>query len=309
MRRIWEKSSGYSFWRHYVDFCTRASFSSVEIDGLDNMPREGAVLLAPNHRAALMDPLLVLLLREGPTGFGARADIFRRRRIASILRWLRILPLARERDGLHEVAKNWETFEEIIDCLGHGVPFCLFSEGTHRAERGMMPVKKGLFRIARMACDELEGPVSVVPVGIDYDYFFRQGGRAAIRIGKAIDMREAFSSGKQEADIYHELCTELRERDLALTDRLPERGHGKIALRLPAALPLLPLYPVFALASAPIWLPARIILARFEDKAWSHTVYYACRLLLPVFLPFYYIFSFIHNFLTDLIGDMKTVLK
>ena len=91
MRRIWEKSSGYSFWRHYVDFCTRASFSSVEISGLERMPREGAVLLAPNHRAALMDPLLVLLLRKGPTGFGARADIFRKPRMAAILRWLRIL--------------------------------------------------------------------------------------------------------------------------------------------------------------------------------------------------------------------------
>ena len=305
MRRIWEKSSGYDFWRHYVDFCTRASFSSVEISGLERMPREGAVLLAPNHRAALMDPLLVLLLRKGPTGFGARADIFRKPRMAAILRWLRILPLARERDGLQAVSKNWEIFDEIIDCLGHGVPFCLFSEGTHRAERGMMPVKKGLFRIARMACDKLEGPVWVVPVGIDYDYFFRQGGRAAIRIGEPMDMRAAFSSGEPEGDICHKLCTELRERDLALIDRLPEREHGKLALRLLGALPLLPLYPVFALASAPIWLPSRIILARFEDKAWSHTVYFACRLLLPAFLPFYYIFSFIHNHLTNLITDLK----
>ena len=305
MRRIWEKSSGYSFWRHYVDFCTMASFSSVEISGLERMPREGAVLLAPNHRAALMDPLLVLLLRKGPTGFGARADIFRKPRMAAILRWLRILPLARERDGLQAVSKNWEIFDEIIDCLGHEVPFCLFSEGTHRAERGMMPVKKGLFRIARMACDKLEGPVWVVPVGIDYDYFFRQGGRAAIRIGEPMDMRAAFSSGEPEGDICHKLCTELRERDLALIDRLPEREHGKLALRLLGALPLLPLYPVFALASAPIWLPSRIILARFEDKAWSHTVYFACRLLLPAFLPFYYIFSFIHNYLTNLITDLK----
>ena len=305
MRRIWEKSSGYSFWRHYVDFCTRASFSSVEISGLERMPREGAVLLAPNHRAALMDPLLVLLLRKGPTGFGARADIFRKPRMAAILRWFRILPLARERDGLQAVSKNWEIFDEIIDCLAHGVPFCMFSEGTHRAERGMMPVKKGLFRIAKMACERLEGPVWVVPVGIDYDYFFRQGGRAAIRIGEPLDMRAAFSSDRPEGDIYHELCTELRERDLGLIDRLREREHGRRALRLLGALPLLPLYPAFALASAPIWLPASIILSRFEDKAWSHTVYYACRLLLPAFLPFYYIFSFIHNYFTDLITDLK----
>ena len=147
-------------------------------------------MLAPNHRCALMDALLVLLTGHRPIGFGARMDIFRKPKIAAALRWLRILPIARERDGLKEVIRNYDTFDEITECFEHGLPFCLFSEGAHRPEHGMMPVHKGIFRVARIASEKLGCPVYIVPVGLDYEYFFRQGGRAAVRIGEPFEVNE-----------------------------------------------------------------------------------------------------------------------
>ena len=41
-----------------------------------------------------------------------------------------------------------------------------------------------------------------------------------------------------------------------------------------------------------------------KDKAWTHTVYYACRLLLPLFIPFYWLFSLLQNFYANLIKDL-----
>ena len=169
MRKIWEYDRVYRVMKVYVNLCTRSCFRSVRLEGLERIPQDGAVILAPNHCAAMMDPMLVLLTRNTPIAFGARSDIFAKPAIARILRWLRIVPIARERNGLQEVAKNYEVFDEIVDCLDHEVPFCLYREGTHRAERGMMPVKKGIFRIAKMALDKLGKPVRVVPVGIAYE--------------------------------------------------------------------------------------------------------------------------------------------
>lgn len=77
MRKIWKHSFWYGVGRYYVDFCTRASFSSVKVEGRENIPSDGAVMFAPNHRCALMDALLVLLISHRPIGFGARLDIFR----------------------------------------------------------------------------------------------------------------------------------------------------------------------------------------------------------------------------------------
>ena len=83
MRKIWKESFWYNIGRYYVDFCTRASFSSVKVEGKENIPSRGAVMFAPNHRCALMDALLMLLIDHRPIGFGARMDIFRKPRITT----------------------------------------------------------------------------------------------------------------------------------------------------------------------------------------------------------------------------------
>lgn len=307
MRKIWQESFWYNIGRYYVDFCTRASFSSVKVEGKENIPSRGAVMLAPNHRCALMDALLMLLIDHRPIGFGARMDIFRKPRIAAALRWLRILPIARERDGLKKVIRNYDTFDEISDCFAHGMPFCLFSEGTHRTEPGMMPVHKGIFRAARIASEKLGEPVYIVPVGLDYEYFFRQTGKAVIRIGEAFEINEFMAMHRSDSDsqMWKSLCDELRGRILRLVDRIPERRHDRIALRLAAAVLSLPLFVVCDLCAFPIWLPSRLVLRTMKDKAWTHTVYYVFRLLLPLFIPFFWVSTQLLDFYDKLIKDLR----
>ena len=307
MHQIWEEYRGYFLLRRYAALCTRSCFSSVRIEGTENIPTDGAVIVAPNHCCALMDPMVVMLAYKDKIGFGARSDIFANPRTGAILRWLRILPIARERNGLSEVAKNFDIFDEIVDCLAHDVPYCLYSEGMHRAERGMLPVKKGIFRIAKLAVERIDKPVYVVPMGLDYEYFFRTQGRVAIRIGEPMNMTELFAAAadRPEGDVYRDLCTDLRERILALIGRIPERRHGQKLLRALAGLVLLPLFLVCAVAGFPIWLTHAILLARMKDKAWSHTLRFILHLVLPIFIPFDIGFGRILNLYRNLVEDLK----
>lgn len=307
MARIWEYDSRYAFCRRYVDFCTRTGFSKVSVEGLETVPRDGAVILAPNHCCALIDALLILLLEKGSVAFGARSDIFAKPAAAKALRFLRILPIARERNGLSEVARNLEVFDEIVDCLDHGVPFCLFSEGTHRPERGMQPVKKGIFRIARLACGKLPGKVYVVPVGLDYEYFFHGAGRVCIRIGQAIECRDRFGREEpgHEAETYRELCEELRNRVLGLIGRLPERSRAFLPIRILLALLSLPVFVACGVLSFPIWVPYLILLARTRDKAWALTIRYALRFVMPLLLPFHIAVERLLGLYRNVLEDLK----
>lgn len=307
MAKVWEPSRGYDILKHYVNFCTRSTFSRVRVSGRKNIPQDGYVMFAPNHVSTLMDPLMLLLMQRGPVAFGARYDIFRNPKVARILNWMRILPIARERDGLKSVSSNYETFDEIVDCLAHNVPFCLFSEGRHRPERGMLPVKKGIFRVCKIALDRLGGPVYIVPVGLDYQYFFRQGGSVDIRIGQPISLEDYMPRGEVagEAAIYRTLCNELQERILALIGHVRERSHRFVVPRLLASLVLSPLTLSMCILSLPIWLPAKLLIRKFEDKAWSHTVHFAFHLLLPLFIPFHWTFNILWNFTKDSINDMS----
>jgi 1-acyl-sn-glycerol-3-phosphate acyltransferase len=235
-----------------------------------------------------MDPLLQLQI-PGLIGFGARSDIFENPKTARLLRWMRIVPLARERNGLAEVAKNFEVFDEIIDCLAHDVPFCMYAEGTHHPAPDMLPIKKGLFRIAKMASEKLGKPVYIVPIGTNYEDFYRGQTRVRMRIGEPMEIAQEFArrEGMPEAEVYRELCEQLRERDLSLIgEPMTFKRPGK-ALSWFLSVLSLPLFAVCAVGALPIWLPYLLIMRGMKDKAWAHTVRFGLHMFLPLFVPFH----------------------
>jgi 1-acyl-sn-glycerol-3-phosphate acyltransferase len=163
----------YRLVRFHGDLCTFLSYRRSGVRGLENIPKDGSVILAPNHSNALMDPMVMLRTRKSPTVFGARADLFENKAIAACLTFLKILPMVRRRDGLRNVIKNLDIQEDILQVIDDGVPFCMYAEGTHRAKHSLLPVGKGVFRIAVEASRRLQKPVYVVPVGIEYSDYFR----------------------------------------------------------------------------------------------------------------------------------------
>ncbi|MCQ2145997.1 MAG: 1-acyl-sn-glycerol-3-phosphate acyltransferase [Bacteroidales bacterium] len=300
---IFKYSRVYDWGRYYFDLCTRTQFSRVIIRGRENIPSDGLIIYAPNHVAAMMDPLVTLLVNgHGPVGFGARSDIFANPIAAWALHFVRILPLARERNGLKEVAKNYETFDDIVNCLRHGMPFCMYAEGTHRPERGLLPLKKGVFRIAKMANEQLGKPVYVVPISSDYEYFYKPMGRIALTVGEPINVGEYFEEHKDqpEASIYKGLVDTLTTRIKENLEVLPQRKKCNKALGVLGSVLSLPVWLVCAILSIPIWLPSKLIIHFMEDKAFSHTVYFAIRLFFPYLWPFYSLMAYLENRYCDL---------
>ncbi len=306
-RDIWKTGRLYELCRKYMVLITKTSFSSVKIVGRENIPTDGAVIFAPNHCAAMMDPMVMLMTARRATGFGSRSDIFSNPMAARLLYWSKTLPIARERNGLSEIARNLGTIDDIVDCVDHGVPFCMYSEGTHRPERGLLPIKKGLFKIAKKASDTLEKPVYVVPVGVCYEYFFHEMGNVSVHVGEPVEIGEYFRARADvsEAEIYREICSEFHDTILGLIGEPPARRHDLKGLRLAALAALSPIWAACALLSFPIWLPVKLIMAGMEDKAWTHTVYFAFRGLLPVLWPFFALFAYWGNLWRRLVSDMR----
>ena len=84
-------SAGYAlvnftarFWHNNV------FYRKVIVLGKENINPEAHNIFAPNHQNALMDALAVLFTQEGYLVFLARADIFKKKLIASILYFLKI---------------------------------------------------------------------------------------------------------------------------------------------------------------------------------------------------------------------------
>ena len=122
-KKIYDNDPFYSILKPIVDWCTRRSYRRIDVRGKENLPKDGAVLLAPNHTNTLMDALVMLQAQKAPTVFGARADMFKRPIIAKAMFFFRILPMVRQRDGLRNVLQNNETQDIIVDTLENDVRF------------------------------------------------------------------------------------------------------------------------------------------------------------------------------------------
>ncbi len=216
-KKVQERNRIYESLRPYVDIVTRLSYRRIKYTGLEHLPKDGSIILAPNHTNALMDALVILAMNRERKVFVARADIFKNPKIAKILNFFKIMPIMRVRDGLDEVRKNDETIRKSADVLRDHVPFCILPEGKHNAQHSLMPLGKGIFRIAFQAQELLkdEAPVYIVPLGLEYGNFFRYRSTVHFQVGEPINVRDYLAARTDKT--YPEIMNEMREE---LTDAM-----------------------------------------------------------------------------------------
>ena len=173
-----------------VQYATLCHYRRIVIKGKDNIPDDGKYILAPCHQNALMDPLVVLYMENKPVVFLARADIFKKPVARLLLTWLRISPVYRIRDGWDQLSNNEAIFNTARQVVEEGMPLCLMAEGTHNDKHQLLPLVKGMFRIAGATQMELgDSPLYIVPVGLDYDDYERPYSSVMVNVGKPIDVR------------------------------------------------------------------------------------------------------------------------
>lgn len=202
-KNIYDKDLGYTILKPIVDWNTKHSYRKIEVTGKENIPTDGAVIIAPNHCNTLMDALVILQAFKDESVFGARADIFNKPFIAKIMTFVRILPMVRQRDGLRNVLKNNETQEIIVDTLENKVRFCMYPEGRHRPAHSLQTLGKGTFRAALAANSKFgdKMPVYIVPTGIEYGDYFRYRSTCLITFGEAINVTEFVKGLNVENDV------------------------------------------------------------------------------------------------------------
>ena len=306
-KQIHDENRGYRILLSLVNWMFRRSYRHIKYVGEENIPQDGAVILAPNHTNALQDALAVLSINSERKVFVARADIFRNKRLAKVLNFFKIMPIRRMRDGASEVLKNDETVERAIDTLEQGVPFCILPEGTHRTKHSLLPLGKGIFRITLRANEKFgkDKPIYIVPVGLEYSDWFHLWDTLVINIGKPINMTEFIA---QHADLdqpklilamREELTNRMREQILwvpddenyeknwkELSQNRPANKNWFPKHRMPKWLLLLmlilmsPLALVAGVITLPLWLAWIIIRWAIKDPAFYNSVQFVWQLII-----------------------------
>lgn len=169
-------------------------YRKVIVTGLENINPEETIIFAPNHQNALMDALAVLYTHKGQPVFLARSDIFRKKLIASLLYFLKILPVYRIRDGFSALKSNNEIFEKTIDVLRNKNGLIILPEGDHAGFRRLRQLKKGICRIAFQAeeATHFKLNLKILPVGIEFSNYTRYRQVLTVVYGKPFSISEYF---------------------------------------------------------------------------------------------------------------------
>ena len=210
--KIEKYSRGYALLKSVAGFWhNNVFYRKVIVLGLDNIHPDDHLIFAPNHQNALMDALAVLFTHKGQPVFLARADIFKKKAIASILYFLKILPVYRIRDGFSSLKGNDEIFNKTIDVLKNKNGLVILPEGDHSGFRRLRQLKKGICRVAFHA-DEAAGfklNINIIPVGLEFTNYSRYRQVLTVVYGKPIEVSEYHDHYKENPE---RALNELRSR-------------------------------------------------------------------------------------------------
>ncbi len=185
-------SWGYWTLKQYIRFIDWIIHKQVVTNGKENIPESKPILFAPNHQNALSDPMAVLLHTRFQPVWLARADIFKPGIVILILRFLKIMPVYRIRDGKDQLSKNDKTFADSIKVLENNSALALFPEAAHSGKRQMLAHKKAVPRIVFLAEEKAKNnlDIHIIPTGIYYSSYWKFNRSVLVNFGKPVRVND-----------------------------------------------------------------------------------------------------------------------
>jgi len=124
--------------------------------GLDKIPEEGAVILAPNH-VSFVDPLIIGGSVRRPVRFVMYYKIYRIPVLNFFFRTAGAIPIAGRSE---DEAMYYSAFEKMQQAVAEGNVLCIFPEGQITYDGELNEFKPGLEKLLALQ------PAPVIPVAL-----------------------------------------------------------------------------------------------------------------------------------------------
>jgi 1-acyl-sn-glycerol-3-phosphate acyltransferase len=142
----------------------------IRFEGVEHVPRTGAVVITPNH-VSFMDPILITIPIRRALHYMALEPFFRVRGLGALMRWARAFPI-------QETERDSPAIRRALGILRGGEPLVIFPEGGRSPDGRLQTFRPGAFRIA------LATGAPVVPVTIAGAFEAWPAGRRMPRPGQ-----------------------------------------------------------------------------------------------------------------------------
>lgn len=171
----------------------------VEIKGLENIPKDGALIFCGNHRSYLDPPLMVSTAKRDMK-FLAKEELYNNKFLA-FLGWVfEAIPVKRDEKDVAAIKTSLKDLKE-------GKCIALFPEGTRNGLEKGEKVKDGVAFFA------VRSGAKVIPCGIKGGT--KEQRKMTITYGKPLDYRE-YKAQAKDKEILEKVTNEIMENILEL---------------------------------------------------------------------------------------------
>ena len=165
----------------------------IEIQGLENIPKDKNFLVTPNHLSNF-DPPLIAAFLPVDMGYMAKASLFKVPVVSSVIKAFGAFPVKRSGNDMGAV-------KLAIKVLKEGKSLTLFPEGARIRTPGVLGKgKQGAAMIAAKA------GVGFLPVGIESSYKFRS--KVKLTVGEYIDFSEYYNQ-RLNSELLQQITDEM----------------------------------------------------------------------------------------------------
>ena len=163
----------YSFAIALVKFVMFFVFR-IKKTGIENVPKEGGVILAINHKSDL-DPVMIGITSPRKLNFMAKAELFKNKLFGGLIKRLGAFPVHRNSGDVGALKTSFKI-------LNAGGAMLIFPEGRRVKKGDRRHAKTGVVMIAQ------KKTVPVIPVYIDGDYKWMK--KITVTYGEPVSFEE-----------------------------------------------------------------------------------------------------------------------
>jgi len=201
----------YRIFRAMARLALHLFFRQIEVEGRENVPDQGPLLLVSNHTNALVDPLVLVITVSRRLTVTAKNVLAKNPLLGLLMSCLGVVTFHRREDAGKgaDPRQNIQSLQQCRQILASGGALCIFPEGVSHSDLKLRPFHLGPARIALDFAREEGDPggLRIVPIGLLYSQKDRFRSAVWLRYGTPMDVGQwlAEHPGATAADFTKEI--------------------------------------------------------------------------------------------------------
>jgi len=205
----------YQLIRFIFRITNRFYFKTLQVRGLENIPKTGPVFIVANHPSAFMDALVIGTISNRPLHILGKGVLFQNKFLKWLLPHLNIIPIFRSQDNKSETSKNKDIFLQCFKHLSKGIALLAFPEGVSLTERKIKKIQSGTARICLGAESEhnYSLDIKIVTIGLNFSDPHKFQSDLFVNIDTPINVSDYYELYKKDTfKGAHALTDEIKKR-------------------------------------------------------------------------------------------------